>query len=222
MPFPVKDREILDRAHPGDLVDATLSVRGADVWISRLTVTGTAPIVQAPPVPGLAPGDVVADAALVDQGGTPTRVADLRGHRAVVSFAYTRCPMPEYCPTIEAKLGSLQAAIRSDPNLSDTRILTITLDPAYDTPHVLAEHAKTRGADPQIWRFATGTESAIDGFGRQFGLAVTRASAEPSGIEHNLRTIVLAPDLRVVTVLTGPDWQPRDVLVALRSAAGRS
>lgn len=221
MPFPVRDAGILDRARPGDLVEATLSVQGSDVWISRLTVTGTAPVTAAPAT-GLEPGDLVADAALVDQDGKPTRVADLKGHPSIVSFVYTRCPLPEYCPTVEAKLGSVQEAIRKDPMLSGTKILTLTLDPAYDTPRVLAQHAKWRGADPGIWRFATGPESVIDGFGRQFGVAVSRTSAEPTGIEHNLRTVVLAPDLRIVTVLTGSDWRVGDVIDALRSASGKS
>jgi protein SCO1/2 len=201
-------------------VEATLSVQGTDAWVSRLAVTGKAPITEAAPLLGLGPGDRIADAALVDQDGAPMRVADLRGHAAVVSFIYTRCPLPEYCPTIEARLGAVQLAIKADQALAGTRVLAVTLDPAHDTPPVLAVHARERHADPSVWRFASGTADAIDAFGRQFGLAVTRTSSEPSGIEHNLRTVILDPDLRIVAVLTGSDWPASEAISALRTAAG--
>ena len=148
------------------------------------------------------------------------RVADLRGHAAVVSFIYTRCPLPEYCPTIEARLGAVQQAIKADRALAGARVLAVTLDPEHDTPPVLAAHARERHADPSVWRFASGTARAIDAFGRQFGLAVTRTSSEPSGIEHNLRTVILDSDLRIVAMLTGSDWPASDAVAALRTAAG--
>jgi protein SCO1/2 len=220
MPFPVRDASLLNGRAAGELVNATLSVQGTDAWISGLTVTGTAPLPEAAPVLGLAPGDRISDAALVDQRGAPMRVADLRGHPAVVTFIYTRCPLPEYCPTIEARLASLQQAITADRTLAGTHILAVTLDPAHDTPPVLAAHARARHADPSIWRYASGTTEAIDAFGRQFGLAVTRTSSEPSGLEHNLRTVILDPDLRIVAMLTGSDWPASDAVAALRTAAG--
>jgi protein SCO1/2 len=219
MPFPVRDVRLLEGRTPGELVEATLSVQGTEAWISRLTVTGKAPILEGAPVLGLGPGDSIADAALIDQDGTAMHVADLRGHPAVLTFVYTRCPLPEYCPTIEARLGSIQQAIKDDPSLNGTRLLAITLDPAHDTAAVLAAHARERHADPAVWRFATGTADAIDAFGRQFGVAVTRTSSEPSGIEHNLRTVILTPDLRIVAVLTGSDWPASDAVAALRTAA---
>jgi protein SCO1/2 len=220
MPFPVRDASLLNGRVAGELVEATLSVQGTDAWVSRLTVTGKAPITQAAPALGLGPGDRVADATLVDQTGAPMRVAELRGHAAVVTFIYTRCPLPEYCPTIEARLGSVQQAIKAEAALAGTHILAVTLDPAHDTPPVLAAHARERRADPSVWRFASGTADAIDAFGRQFGLAVTRSSSEPSGIEHNLRTVILDSDLRIVTVLTGSDWPASEAVAALRTAAG--
>jgi len=220
MPFPVRDASLLNGRVAGELVEATLSVQGTDAWVSRLTVTGKAPITEPAPVLGLGPGDRIADAALVDQDGAPMRVADLRGHASVVSFIYTRCPLPEYCPTIEARLGAVQQAIKGNQALAGTRVLAVTLDPTHDTPPVLALHARERHADPAVWRFASGTADAIDGFGRQFGLAVTRTSSEPSGIEHNLRTVILDPDLRIVAMLTGSDWTASEAISALRAAAG--
>jgi protein SCO1 len=223
MPFPVRDPRLLDGRVPGNLVDATLVVQGADAWIARLDVTGTAPLPPPAELPatGLAPGDRVADLTLTDQSGAPMHVSDLGGHAALVTFIYTRCPFPEYCPAIELRLAGVQAAIKADPHLAGTRILAVTLDPTHDTPVVLDAHARERGAEPAIWRFATGTDANIDRFGRQFGLAVTRTSEEPTGLEHNLRTVVLDPQLRIVTILTGSDWQVGEAVASLKAAADR-
>jgi protein SCO1/2 len=220
MPFPVRDGRLLEGRTAGEMVDATLSVQGSDAWISRLSVTGRAPVDVAPAAIGLAAGDRIADATLVGQDGAPLHVFDLRGRASIVTFVYTRCPLPEFCPTIEARLAAIQDLIRRDERLAGVRILAVTLDPAHDTPEVLAAHARDRRADPAIWRFASGSPAAIDAFGRQFGLAVTRSSEEASGIEHNLRTVVLDPDARIVAVLTGADWSASEAAALLRTAAG--
>jgi protein SCO1/2 len=221
MPYPVKDGQVLDGHQPGELVEATLLVSGTDAWISHITTTGTAPL-PAPqdiPVPGLAPGDRVADAEFTDESGAPLRISALDGRPSVVTFVYTRCPLPEFCPAIESKLVGLQAAIKRDRSLDGTRIVSITIDPEHDTPAVLKARASERGADPAVWVYATGTPEVIDRFGRQFGLAVTRTSDEPSGIEHNLRTVILDGHRRIVQVLTGSDWQVGDAVRALQQAA---
>ena len=114
MPFPVKDARLLDGRAPGSLVDATLVVQGADVWISRLDVTGTAPLPADAAAMGLAPGDGVRDAQFVDQDGTPMSIFGLHGP-TLVTFVYTRCPLPEFCPTIEKKLSALQRALQREP-----------------------------------------------------------------------------------------------------------
>jgi protein SCO1 len=219
MPFPVRDARLLEGRAPGNLVDATLVVQGAEVWISRLDVTGAAPLPAESPAMGLAPGDEVSDAQFVDQNGTPVSIADMHGP-TLVTFVYTRCPLPEFCPTIETKLGALQRAVRHDAGLDGVRLLAITIDPAHDTPSVLKAHAAARGMDARV-TYATGDVRAIDTFGRQFGLAVTRRDAA-GGVDHNLRTVVLDARHRIVAILTGADWTVDEALAALRKAAAAS
>jgi len=219
MPFPVKDARLLDGRAPGNLVDATLVVQGADVWISRLDVTGTAPLPAEPPATGLAPGDEVSDAQFLDQNGRPISIAGLHGP-TLVTFVYTRCPLPEFCPTIETRLSALQRAIRHEAGLAEVRLLAITIDPAHDTPSVLKAHAAARGMDPLV-TYATGDVRAIDAFGRQFGLAVTRRDAA-GGVDHNLRTVILDARHHIVAILTGADWSVDEALAALRKAAAAS
>jgi protein SCO1 len=219
MPFPVKDVRLLDGRVPGNLVDATLVVQGAEVWLSRLDVTGMAPVPADVPAMGLAPGDEVADAQLVDQTGTPFSIARLTVP-TLVTFIYTRCPLPEFCPTLETRLHALQRALQGEARLKGIRLLAITIDPAHDTPSVLQAHAASRGMDPGLITYATGDVETIDRFGRQFGLAVTRTTA--TGIDHNLRTVVLDARHRIVAILSGADWNVEEALAALRKAAAAS
>ena len=223
MPYRVKDAELLTGRKPGELVEATLAVAGTDAWITRLTVTGVAPV---PPVAAIQasaePGDTLVDGAFVDQDGRRIRLHEWHGRPLILSFIYTRCPLPAFCPAIESRLAAVQQRIKTDPALRGTAIVAITIDPDYDTPAVLKQHAAARGADPAVWRFVTGTTAEIDAFGRQFGIVVRRGDGSPNDIEHNLRTIVVSRDGRIVHVEDGAAWRVEDLVGALRRAADRS
>jgi protein SCO1/2 len=223
MPYRVKEATLLEGRKAGDLVDATLEVQGTDAWITRLTVTGVAPVPPGEPIrTSLAPGDALPDANLVDQEGRSMRVRQWRGRPLVISFLYTRCPLPDYCPAIESRLAALQQRVRRDAALAGTAIVAITIDPEYDTPAVLKKHAARRGVDETIWRYATGTTADIDAFGRKFGIAVTRGNGSPNEIEHNLRTIVVNREGTIVDIQSGASWRVDDLVASLHRAAARS
>jgi protein SCO1 len=216
MPFRVKDPSITKGRAVGQLVDATLLVQGTDAWLERIDVTGTAPVpAGAAPEPRLGPGDKVPDATFTDQSGREFRLSSFSGRPLVLSFLYTRCPLPEYCPAIESRLAGVQQRIAGDPTLAGTMIVAVTIDPEHDTPPVLQARAKERRADPAIWKYATGPIDAIDRFGRRFGLSVSRSGGE---IDHNLRTIVLDGSRTIVAVETGADWTVDALMTAVRRA----
>lgn len=225
MPFPVKDAALLDGREPGDLIEATLLVQDTSAWIGSLRKTGhqALPAASELPAPGLAPGDRVPDQAFTDQDGAPMGLDWLDGHVAVVTFIYTRCPLPDFCPAIDSRFAQLQAGIKADGSggpLAGVRLLSVTIDPAFDTPAVLKAHAARRGADPAIWRFATTGADRLPAFGRQFGLDVRQTGSAPADIEHNLRTIVLGRDRRIVEMLTGASWSATELAARLRTVAG--
>ena len=222
MPYPVKDRRLLAGRKAGELVNATLDVQGADAWISRLTVTGVAPLPPREPMQAsLARGDLLPDATFTDQDGRSLRMHDLRGRPIVISFLYTRCPFADFCPAIEARLTGVQQRIKTEAGLTGTAIVTVSIDPAHDTPAVLKRHATERGVDTAVWRLVTGPVADVDAFGRQFGVSVTRGSA-PADIEHNLRTIIVRRDLRIERIEDGAAWRLEDLLPSLQRAAGGS
>jgi protein SCO1 len=221
MPFTVKDAALLSGKEPGDLVTATLVYSDVDAHLSTLTRTGHAPL-EAPPVVSqtprvLMPGEQVPDALLIDQYEKPRPFSTLRGHRVALTFIYTRCPLPEFCPLMDRHFASVQKTIQSTPALGDVRLVTVTLDPEFDTPAVLNRHAQQLTADPAIWMFATAEPDELARFARQFGLFVEKDPAGGANLTHNLRTAVIDPDGRLVTVHSSNDWTPAELVADLKA-----
>jgi protein SCO1/2 len=209
---------VLDGRRPGDLVTGTLVVGEVDVHVSKLTVTGHRELDPATVLPAdgsaiIQPGDLVKDATLVDQDGKTRRLSEWRGHRLALTFVYTRCPLPEFCPLMNQHFRTVQATLAKTPALADVRLLTMTLDPAYDTPQVLKPFATGAGADPARWTFLTAAPADAAAFMEQFGILVERDPSSEVQITHNLRTAVIGADGRLKTIHTGNRWLP-DELVA--------
>jgi protein SCO1/2 len=218
MPFTVKDGALLQGKEPGDLVTATLVVGEVQAHLSTLVKTGHAPVeTPAPPPPPdiRQPGDQLSDAALVDQNGTPKPLSNYRGHRVALTFIYTRCPLPEFCPLMDRHFAAVQKTLASTPALADVRLVTVTIDPAYDTPAVLKAYAARRGADPKIWSFLTGQPADVNQFGSQLGVYVEHNPQSPIDITHNLRTVVIDPEGRLVKVHNGNSWTPAELIADL-------
>ena len=223
MPFAVKPATLLEGRQAGDLVTATLYVDGAEAWIGKLTKTGHAALPAEAGGGGLAIGDRVPDQTFTDHQDRPLTLAWLDGRASAITFIYTRCPLPEFCPAVDSRFRALQQAIADAPAgspLSQVHLLSVTIDPAFDTPHVLAVHAAKVDARPEIWRFVTAPVDEITRFGHQFGLDVRRSGSAAADIEHNLRAIILDRDRRVVEMLTGAQWTPGELIQKVRAAAG--
>jgi protein SCO1/2 len=223
MPFKVRDAKLLEGRAPGDLVTATLVVRDADAYLSQVRVTGKAPLAEAPPqrpMDVLDTGDVVPEMTFVDESGHARGLNEWRGRTLAVTFIYTRCPLPDFCPRMDRNFAEAQRAIASDARLRErAHLLSVSFDPEYDTPTVLAEHAKRAGADPATWNFVTGSRAAIDDFAGRFGVSVIRDDKDMQQIVHNLRTVVVAGNGRIVKIFNGNDWSPAELVAAIREAS---
>lgn len=225
MPYTVKDPALLAGRVPGDLITATLVVESTMGYLSAITRTGSAPLPEGAPatipaaagVTVLAPGDAAPDTPLTDQDEQPITLAAFRGHATAVTFIYTRCPLPQYCPLMDRRFAEVQAAVAADAALAGRiRLLSVSFDPRFDRAAVLQAHAKTLGADPAMWRFATAAEADVDRFAARFGVNVIR---EPDGtITHNLRTAVIDPSGRLTAILDNNAWTAADLVRELKAA----
>lgn len=223
MAFRVHDGRLLQGRVPGDLVTATLVVDPGDVHLRTLRRTGFA-AVASPAVPAgvmdlLARGEPAADASFTNERGIRARLADWRGRILAVTFMYTRCPVPDFCPLMDRQFKVVQDQVRADPALRGrVRLLSVTLDPAHDTPAVLAKHAVALDADPAIWHFLSGTREELMRFASQFGVSTVAGDGGTAEIVHNLRTAVIDADGRLAAVLSGAQWTPAELVAALRNA----
>jgi protein SCO1/2 len=225
MPYVVHDPALLKERVAGDLIKATLVVGAELPYLSAITKTGSAPLPEdarttipaAAGVHFLQAGDTVPDTPLIDQDGKPISLEDYRGSAVAVSFIYTRCPLAEFCPLIDRRFGEVQKLASRDPALAGkVKLLSISFDPKFDRAEVLRAHARTVGADAQVWRFATADEEIVDRLAAGFGVNVIR---EKDGtITHNLRTTVIDPSGRVVSIVDNNAWTAAELASTLKNA----
>ena len=226
MPYEVEDAKALDGLAPGDLINATLVVFSNGAHLTSIKKVGTAPLEKPPadvPNPSassgfelLRPGEAAPDGKFVDQDGKKKQFAAFKGSPVVMTFIYTRCPLPTFCPLMDRHFATLQKALKADDALKAVHLVTISFDPATDTPAVLKEHGKGLGADFTRWTFLTGDRDDVDQFSSRFGVQIGRALTDARDITHNLRTVIIGADGKVGKIYTGNDWTPDQVLADLK------
>jgi len=227
MPFVVleKDAALLRGMNPGDEITATLVARDSRYWLEDLVVvrTGTSDssATPGPPVHEAHPGDTVPDVALVDQDGRPLRLGAFHGRALALTFVYTRCPLPDFCPLMMKNFQAAHATLVKDPALAArTHLLTVSFDTEHDTPDVLRAFGKPfqKTAHPFThWTLATGKEEAIRALGGALELDYVE---ESRSFTHNLRTAVLDPKGRLRRLFRGNEWTPEELVAELKAAAG--
>jgi len=212
MPFDLKGDARTTKLTAGDRVRMRLSVKGGRSWVDRLDVISAAPVdaglQQTPAVPTLTPvGAAVPDFELVDQDGATVRLSALKGKVVAVTFIYTRCPLPDYCPRMVENFRAVRSrlAARMDRDLV---LLTVSFDPQYDTPQMLTRYAASNRAGGPGWHFLTGEPSKIarvcDAFGIQY-------FAEEGLITHSLQTAIIDREGRLAATVEGKEFTPRQL-----------
>ena len=228
MPYKFKEKAELASVKPGDVIDATLVIVENDAYLTKVKRIGEAPL-DMPPAEAavvastgfqlLKPGEAVPDSAFVDQDGKKRTFRAFRGSTVVLTFIYTKCPLPTFCPLMDRHFVSLQEHLQDDPALKRVHLVTVSFDPLTDTPPVLKKHARELKADLARWTFLTGKRDDIDQFAARFGVSVSRAPNDARDITHNLRTAIISPEGTLVKVYTGNEWTPEEILMDLKPTA---
>jgi protein SCO1/2 len=221
MPFPLRDAEALKIVEAGDAIQAALVVTDDAYWLDTPVITKGRPGGTGAPTPPDGarepqPGAEVPEVKLVNQDGRPISTRQFKGRALVVTFIYTRCPLPDYCPLMSANFAQLNAALAADPTLRKrAHLLSVTLDPEYDRPAVLRSYGATyAGGKFDDWDFATGDPAEVRRLAEFFGLMY---KTEGNQVIHSLRTAVVTPDGKLYKIYRGNEWKPEEVLSALRS-----
>jgi len=215
--------EIGDPAAPplnmGDRIAATLVLSDTRSWLENVKVTARAgaPATR-PPEARAVPGTVVPDLTLVDQNGEPFTLRDAGGRVRIVTFIYTRCPLPDFCPLMVRNLEAVRRRASEEGLSSRLALLGVTLDPAFDTAAVLRAYGESmlKGSSRfDQWTLATGTPAQIEAVTRFFGVAFR---TEAGFVNHTLTTAVVGHDGRVMRVFESNSWRPDEVYEVVRRA----
>ena len=227
MPFSVRNPKEIAEFRTGEAISFRLIVTDNDSWIDQIkkisaeevrlpasTATPSAsPAARASP--RLREGDMMPPFQLTNQGGEPITLETFRGRPFVVTFIFTRCPIPNYCPLMSKNFATLQEAIKTGSGpVAQTRLLSISFDPEFDSSQVLKKYAENEQADATVWTFATGTKAEIDKLTRAFSVYV---QPEAGTLSHGLATALIDQDGRIRKLWRGNAWKPDEVSAAVES-----
>jgi protein SCO1 len=224
MPFTLPDAEMLKHIESGDEITATLVVEGPRSWLeevitSRKSAPTSGPALAAEPNVGAE----VPNFELVNQFAKPIRLHDYRGKTLLVTFIYTRCPLPEYCTLMSTNFRDADRLLEQDKNAyAKTHFLSVSIDPEFDTPAVMKSYGSAhteRYQDETFahWEFATGSKEQIKSMAEYFGLTYIQ---EKDQIIHGLRTAIIGPDGKVVRVYRDNTWKPEEAVQEIKKVVG--
>jgi len=193
MPFKVRDAFLLQGAQTGDLITFRLNVTADESWVDEIRKIGTAPvakgILRSPDLPVPANTESFLNYALTNELGKKVCLNDFHGQALAITFFYTRCPLPEFCPRLSRNFQEAAQKLRDLPGApANWHLLSISFDPAFDTPEMLRAYANSYQYSPDHWSFLTGSPETIRELAQISGVTYTE---EAGAINHNFRTLIV-------------------------------
>jgi protein SCO1 len=230
MDYVLKDPSVVSELHPGDRISATVLADNGPDGYTNIRLDKIIVIAQARPdykpavqyhVP--TPGDTVPDFHLLNQSNRVLHLDQFKGKVVLLTFIYTRCPLADFCPRMSRNFADVDKALAADSALyGQTHLLSISFDPAYDTPKVLRSYggAYTGNYTNEKflhWDFAAPTEKDLPAVTQFFNVGVTPGDGKT--LTHSLSTVLVGKDGRIVAWYPTNDWDPKEVLADIKKAA---
>jgi protein SCO1 len=225
MPYKLKDPSVLSELHPGDTITSDVLVpqnSDADWLLDHIVV-----IAQAKPdykpmvfyhVPE--PGDAVPDFKLRNQDGRAIHLDEFHGKALLLTFIYTRCPSPNFCPLVTHNFAVIDRQLAANPALyAKTHLLCVSFDPEHDTPQRLraygAEYIGSDGKNAFVhWDFAVPTQPELREMAKYFDVGITQGADDT--ITHTLSTTLIGPRGKVAQFYPGNEWTPDKVVADVK------
>lgn len=233
MPFKVRDTNVLDGVRAGAEVTFRLNLTDDASWIDQVRPTGKLVAAEAKPavlatnaaaVAGAKPSEFglanIPQFALTNQFGQPFSFAQLQGRAVAMTFFFTRCPVPEYCPRLAKNFQGALAKLKARPDgPTNFHFVSVSFDPAVDSPLVLRTYGQGYGYDSNHWTFVTGNAAHITELAAGFGV---QAKPDGASFDHNFSTVVFDAAGRMLNMWPiGGDMTEQLVTELLKGAAPR-
>jgi len=224
MVMPFETRGLPAGLGKDDRIQATLVVTADRSWLEGVSVVrtagGAAASRRAPP-PAI--GTLVPNFRLRNQDDVPITIHGFRGRVLLLTFIYTRCPLPDFCPRLMTQFGAVKRALEGQPGIwGKAQLLSVTIDPSVDTPAVLQVYGRRAigGQAPfDHWDLATGADTEIRAMASFFGL---QYQPDTGFISHSLVTAVIGADGRLMALLPPTIWTTDDAVRVIVDEIGKS
>jgi protein SCO1/2 len=226
MSYQVADPKQIEALQPGDKISADLVVSESKGRLEKIVLLSKGDGKSSPGTTQRIPekGDSVPNFALVNQNGESIHLADYHGKVLLVTFIYTRCPLPDFCPRMNENFRAVQKLLQDTPGATQrTEFLSISFDPEHDTPAVLKHYASlykksAPGEKSFDWQFAAPSVKDLPEIAQFFGLVYRPEQAQ---IVHSLSTTVIGPDGKVEKWYSDNEWTPADAAQAIAAVIQR-
>lgn len=221
MSYSVKDQNGFQQVEPGDAITAEVITanNGNEYWLEHLRITDENGRKTAKPgiVHRLDIGDHVPDLALVNQDGKSFHLGDFKGKAVLITFIYTRCPVPTFCPRLSSQFAKIQSDLAKTPaDFAKTHLVTISFDPKYDNPPVLRKYGLAYLDDDPAgflhWDFASTGPDDLRKIADAFGLEYFE---EENQISHSMVIALISPE-GTVAKYWSTEWTTAELENALR------
>lgn len=228
MPYTLAQPNIAGELHPGDHIVARLRVSDTGATLlDQIVVSAQAQPDYKPKMVynELKPGEPVPDFHFLNQSGRMVRLEQFRGKAVLLTFVYTRCPLPDYCIRMSRNFAQIDREMAADPSLyRRTHLLSVSFDPDHDTPKVLRAYGEEYAGKsaPGVfahWDFAVAPKAELPEVEKFFDVGVSQAA--DGTLTHSLSTVAIAPDGTVFRWYPTNDWSPEEAIHQLKLSLGK-
>ena len=220
MPYPVAANVDLSGVEAGDQITARVVLnKDGDYELTKVAVTDSSHRQkEVKETRQLFPGEEIPDVELVNQDGKKLRLSDFRGKTVLLTFIYTRCPMPTFCPRLSSLFAAVEKELAKDSKeYSRTQLISVSIDPKFDTPPVLRKYGLAYlGEDEkrfEHWSFTVPTPENLKKLAQAFALVYEE---EDNQIAHSMSTVLIGPDGKLIKEWNVSDWTTADAVAAMR------
>ena len=228
MPYKLKDPSILSELHPGDVITADVLVsqgNDASVLLDHFVIVAQGKADYRPAVIYHVPaqGDAVPDFKLRNQDGRIIHLSQFHGKDLLITFIYTRCPLPNFCPLVTRNFAVIDKELANPALKGKTHLLCVSFDPEHDTPERLKAYGvQYIGSDAQSafanWDFAVPDRPVLNEMAKYFDVGITAGPEET--ITHTLSTTLIGRDGKVIKFYPGNEWTPEQVVGDVKQSLG--
>jgi protein SCO1 len=224
MPFLVRNQKEVGDLKLGDAIAFRMTVTKKDFWIDHVKKIQREDVDVRDPKPKPTPdnqssrlkeGDPMPAFSLTDENGRHISGETFRGQPLVLTFIFTRCAVPNFCPLMTSNFSELQNLIKGESGAAaKTHLLSVTLDPDFDTPEVLKQYGAHSYEDPNVWSLANGDPKQIDALTQAFSVY---RQTEGGTLSHGLATALVDPNGKIVKIWRGNAWKSDEVIQEIRA-----